>query len=106
MGDSEGIEPGIHAEQNALLKLKPIKIKKKLELIDLLVVRFSKTTKIQSSKPCNNCIKIMNDIPCKKGYKIQNIYYSDSDGNIIKTNLSNLMNAEQHYSRYYRKSKL
>ena len=48
----------------------------------------------------------MNDIPCKKGYKIQNIYYSDSDGNIIKTNLSDLMNAEQHYSRYYRRSRL
>ena len=106
MGDSDGHEPGIHAEHNALLKLKPIKIKKKLESIDLLVVRFSKTTKIQSSKPCNNCIKIMNDNPPKRGYKIQNIYYSDSDGNIVKTNLSDLMNTEQHYSRYYRRSRL
>jgi hypothetical protein len=106
MGDSDGLEPGIHAEQNALLKLKPIKIKKKLGLIDLLVVRFSKTTKIQSSKPCNTCIKIMNDIPPKKGYKIQNIYYSDTDGNIVKTNLFKLMNTEQHYSRFYRKCRL
>ena len=102
MGDSDGHEPGIHAEHNALLKLKPIKIKKKLESIDLLVVRFSKTSKIQSSKPCNNCIKIMNEIPEKKGYKIQNIYYSDTNENIVKTNLSSLMNEEQHYSRFYR----
>jgi cytidine deaminase len=106
MGDSDGLEPGVHAEHNALLKLKPIKIKKKLETINLLVVRFSKTSKIQSSKPCNNCIKIMSEIPEKKGYKIQNIYYSDSDGNIVKTNLSNLMNEEQHYSRFYRKCRL
>lgn len=106
MGDCDGLEPGIHAEQNALLKLKPIKIKKKLESINLLVVRFSKTSKIQSSKPCNNCIKIMREIPEKKGYKIQHIYYSDSDGSIVKTNLSSLMNEEQHYSRFYRKCRL
>ena len=103
MGDSEGLEPGVHAEHNALTKLKPIKIKKNLETINLLVVRFSKTNKLQSSKPCSNCIKILNTIPEKKGYKIQNIYYSNSDGNIVKTNLTNLLNEEQHYSRYYRK---
>ena len=42
-------------------------------------------------------------IPEKKGYKIKNIYYSDNEGNIIKTNLNNLKNEEQHYTRYYRK---
>lgn len=102
MGDSEGVDPGIHAEHNALLKLKQSKNKKRLELVNLLVVRFSKTNKLQSSKPCNNCIKIMESIPEKKGYKIQNIYYSNSDGNIVKTNLANLKNEDQHYSRYYR----
>ena len=65
-------------------------------------LEFSKTNKLQSSKPCNNCIKIMESIPDKKGYKIQNIYYSNSDGNIVKTNLANLKNDDQHYSRYYR----
>jgi hypothetical protein len=102
MGDSDGLEPGIHAEHNALLKLKPSINKKRLEPVNLLVVRFSKTTKIQSSKPCSNCIRIMDTMPEKKGYKIQNIYYSDSDGSIVKTNLTTLKNEEQHYSRYYR----
>ena len=44
----------------------------------------------------------MESIPEKKGYKIQNIYYSNSDGDIVKTNLANLKNDDQHYSRYYR----
>ena len=48
----------------------------------------------------------MSEIPEKKGYKIQNIYYSDSDGNIVKTKLFNLINEEQHYSRYYRKCRI
>ena len=103
MGDSNGNDPGIHAEHNALIKLKPLKIKKQLEPINLLVIRLSKTNKIQSSKPCSNCIKIIDFIPEKKGYKIKNIYYSDNEGNIIKTNLNNLKNEEQHYTRYYRK---
>ena len=102
MGDSDGILPGIHAEHNALTKLKPLKIKKNLEPISILVIRVSKTNKIQSSKPCNNCIKKMESIPDKKGYKIQNIYYSDNDGNIVKTTLNKLKNEEQHYSKFYR----
>ena len=105
MGDSEGITPGIHAEHNALLKLKPSQNKKRLESVNLLVVRFSKTNKLQSSKPCSNCIQILYTMPERKGYKIQNIYYSNSDGNIVKTNLSDLKNDEPHYSRYYRNCK-
>ena len=105
IGDVYGNEPGIHAEHDALIKLKPIKNRKKLETINLLVIRLSRTNKLQSSKPCSNCIKIMNIIPEKKGYKIQNIYYSDSEGNIIKTTLNNLEKDEKHYSRYYRNSK-
>ena len=65
MGDSDGLEPGIHAEHNALLKLKPIKIKRKLESINLLVVRFSKTSKIQSSKPASILIKLSLGINCE-----------------------------------------
>lgn len=102
MGDIDGTTPGIHAEHNALSKLKPIKYKKRLEQINILVIRLSKTNKIQSSKPCNNCIKIMEIIPEKKGYKLQNIYYSDDKGNIIKTSLNTLKNEEKHYSRYYK----
>ena len=106
MGDINGTIPGIHAEHNALTKLKPIKYKKKLEQINILVIRVSKTNKIQSSKPCNNCIRIMELIPERKGYKIQNIYYSNEEGNIIKTTLNILKNEEQHYSRYYRYHKI
>jgi hypothetical protein len=47
----------------------------------------------------------MKKLPTKKGYKIQNIYYSDNEGNIIKTSLQNLENEEKHYSSYYRQKK-
>ena len=102
MADSDGIRPGIHAEHDAINKLQPLKYKKKLELINLLVIRVSKTNKIQSSKPCGNCIEKMQTLPIKNGYKIQYIYYSDSEGNIIKTSLESLDSEEKHYSRYYK----
>ena len=41
-------------------------------------------------------------LPGVKVITDQNIYYSKSDGNIVKTNLVNLKNDDQHYSRYYR----
>ncbi len=105
MGDTDGRHPGIHAEHDALNKLQPLKYKRKLEPINILVIRLSMKNNLQSSKPCSNCIETMKTLPIKKGYKIQNIYYSDSEGNIIKTSLKNLENEEKHYSRFYRKNK-
>lgn len=102
MGDSEGLIPGIHAEYDAITKLVSLRKRKKLTNINLLVIRLSGKNKLQSSKPCSNCIESMKILPEKKGYKIQNIYYSDSNGNIVKTTLSNLDNEEKHFSKYYK----
>lgn len=102
MGDSEGVQPGIHAEHDAIRKLLPLKRKKRLENINLLVIRLSGKNKLQSSKPCVNCINMMKTFPQKLGYKIQDVYYSNENGDIIKSSLKNLEMAEPHYSRYYR----
>ena len=104
MGDTDGIKPGIHAEEDALSKLIPLKKRKRLEPINILVIRVSPKNKIQSSKPCSNCLKIMNTLPEKKGYKIENVYYSNEEGNIVKTTLKSLENEEKHYSKYYRRA--
>ncbi len=102
MGDSNGITPGIHAEYDAITKLIPLRRRKRLETVNLLVIRLSGKNKLQSSKPCSNCIDIMKILPEKKGYKIQHIYYSDCDGNIVKTSLNNLDNEEKHFSKFYK----
>ena len=65
--NSDYITPGIHAEQDAINKLKPLKYKKKLESINILVIRLSSKNKLQSSKPCANCIESMKNNPTKKG---------------------------------------
>ena len=105
MGDISGNEPGIHAEHDAINRLKPIKRKKHLQSINILVIRLSKNNKIQNSKPCANCIERMKYLPEKKGYKIKNIYYSNENGDIVKTTLINLEKEELHYSRFFRQNK-
>ena len=102
MGDINGLEPGIHDEHDAINKLKPLKKKKHLQNINLLVIRLSKKNKLQTSKPCVDCINKIKVLPEKKGYKIKNIYYSDDNENIVKSNLKTLENEELHYSKYYR----
>ncbi len=104
MGDINGYQPGVHAEHDAINRLKPLQRKKHLQNINILVIRLSKNNKIQNSKPCANCIKNMKLLPEKKGYKIRNIYYSDDNGEIVKSSLKNLENEELHYSRYFRKN--
>lgn len=103
MGDSEGKHRGIHAEYDSINKLMTIKNKKNLIKINLLVIRLSPKNKIQSSKPCVNCIEAMKTFPEKKGYKIENVYYSNEDGKIIKSNLRKLDADEKHYSMYFRR---
>lgn len=105
--DTEGLSPSIHAEYDALRKLPNLdnKNKKKLSVINLIVVRMSKTKKIQTSKPCANCIRHMREISTKRGYKIKHVYYSENDG-IVKTNLANLEKEEyKHVSKFYRRNK-
>jgi cytidine deaminase len=106
LGDTYGNTPGVHAECDAISKLIPLKPKKKLENINLLVIRLSTKNKIQCSKPCYNCIETMKNYPPKIGYKLNNIYYSDSNGDIVKTTIGSLEKEEKHYSQYYRRKML
>ena len=101
--DVGGLEPTIHAEIDVLSKLPTIK-NKKLTHINILVVRFTKYRQIVASKPCHDCVNTMNKLPESKGYKLHRIYYSDSYGNVVRTNLRDLKKESPHYTRRYRET--
>jgi len=97
------ILPSLHAEISAINNLPYLKKTKKKSNINILVIRTSYSGKINMSKPCLNCIRLMQTLPQKKGYIIKNIYYSDENSNIIKTNFIKLSNDKDiHISRFYR----
>jgi hypothetical protein len=105
MGDAKGLQPGIHAEYDAIRKLLPLRRKKRLVSINILVIRVSGKNKLQSSKPCVNCINTMKTLPPKLGYKIEDIYYSNNNEEIVKSSIKILESEEPHYSRFYMQNK-
>ena len=92
---------GLHAEHNAVNNLQPSKTKgKKLEIINILVLRFSKTGNIQNSKPCSNCINRISTVSHIKGYKIKHVYYSNEDYGITCSSLKELqLDDNKHQTR-------
>ena len=93
---------GVHAEADALNKLKSNHNKKNPIPINILVIRVTKMNVLQNSKPCALCIDKLKKIPVKKGYKLNNIFYSETPDKIIQTKLHILENEEKHYSRFWR----
>lgn len=104
--DAEGTMPSVHAEMDAIFRLPFLQKKKKLVKINLLVIRFLKTGNLACSKPCFNCIQNMIYIPKKRGYKIEDIYYSENAETIVKTNVNKLLNEiKPHITSYYRNNR-
>lgn len=67
---SKGFNYSVHAEADALRKIK------KIGTIDKLVVVRFKNNKLMNSKPCKSCMRLMRDrgVIC--------VFYSDKNGNI------------------------
>jgi cytidine deaminase len=105
MADDSG-NSGIHAEHDAIQKLLPLrKTRKKSVNITLLVVRLSNRNKLQTSKPCVKCLKMMKTLPQKLGYNIKHIYYSD-DNILVKTTICELEQEKPHITGFSRWNKL
>lgn len=85
--------PSIHAEAHCMQKLLNRNIKGR---VNIVVIR----TDFNNSKPCSNCIGLMNK--CKEnGLNIHNIYYSN-EGYLVKKTLVSLTNEKQHISKGFR----
>lgn len=74
--------PSKHAEENALHKLDRLNKYRRFvarsDVIDVFVIRLTKSGVLGYSHPCKNCLIRMNN--CK--FKIGNIYYSTAEGEI------------------------
>ena len=94
-------QPPIHAEEDAIMKLRFNK-KRKIK-IDMVVIRYNKSNNLCESKPCINCISAMYISCIKKGYIIKDVYHSTHDGVMIKRKLTDLINDKiQHISMFNR----
>jgi len=70
--------------------------------INVLVLKTSFTGLIGMSKPCAHCLAVMCTLAPKKGYRVANVFYTNSDGNIEKHKLINLLHSDDiHISKLY-----
>jgi deoxycytidylate deaminase len=65
----------IHAEHDALLRLKRNEARRRKK-INILVIRYTSQKELSTSKPCSFCLEKMKEIALQKGYRIKHIYYS------------------------------
>ena len=92
----------IHAEDSALRKLQTLPKKKKLDRVNMLIIRTSKSGVLGNSKPCLHCIVLLYKKLPAKGYVLDNVYYSDANGDIQQVKLIDLINDNNpHVSMYY-----
>jgi hypothetical protein len=97
------IVPSVHAEHDAMMKLKPLPRKNNKRKCSIFVTRLSKTGKMGTSKPCWMCISNMCYIPEQRGYRIHHVYYTDQYENIVHTTLNRLLQeSEKYYTSGYR----
>ena len=73
----------LHAEVDAMQKLKINTNTNKLKKINLFVFRINNSKEFRNSRCCNNCINSIYKIATKKKYKINKILYTD-DNSIIE----------------------
>jgi hypothetical protein len=92
----------IHAEENAMRKLLPLRRQKKLKKVDLLVIRVSKSGQLGNSKPCIHCILNLSKNLPDKGYVLHAVHYTDETGEIKTARFQNLLQeTTPHISRFY-----
>lgn len=96
--------PSVHAEINAIDKIKKNYETKKLQSINLLIIRVNKLGEVKMSKPCQYCIGHLSTFPTKKGYKINKIIYSLDDGTYQTTTLTRLYYtpSSHHITKFFR----
>jgi len=93
----------IHAEEDAINRLPPKERSKRFDNVNLIVIRTTKTGVFGNSAPCVHCLKYMKEDAESRGYKINKIYYSNSDGNIECHKLNDLIASNNlHISAYYK----
>lgn len=85
---------------DAIKKLPRIKKKGKRKEINLIVIRVDKIGHLKNSEPCFKCIEYLQKLNNTSGYKIQNIYYSNADGNIVVKKFSEIITCENKHVSY------
>ena len=97
----------VHAEREAMDRLptRPNKARRHRRVVDILVIRTSKSGVLGQSRPCLHCIEAMCVTLPERGYRIDRVHYSDERGVVVSTKLAELARMARegsfHVSNFY-----
>ena len=89
-----------HAEMNAVRLNKTLQFS--TEKCNMLVVRLSNTGQIGESRPCCQCLQRLQ----KYSSNIKWVYYSTSEGRIVREQLRYMLDSEKTYVSYGERRRL
>lgn len=91
-------EYNLHAETDALRKMIRLIRRKHIKYIelDLVVVKYSNNCEFQKSAPCKHCCQ---ELFKTKKIKINNLYYSNSNDEIVKIDFNTYCQNVTYVSR-------
>lgn len=72
----------------------------KIKRLDLLVIRVNRGGTVGNSKPCEQCINRLSQLP-KFGYCLDTVYYSNVN-ELVKVKFSELIESEKHVTKLFK----
>ena len=95
---NDSVHAEIHACKKVAWKHRDRNKKKNKKTYNLVVIRTSKSgSNLGMSRLCERCVIGVNNLPNTSGIKIKKIYYSNENGEIIKTSLPKMMKMDDHH---------
>ncbi len=89
----------IHAEIDAVGKLRTHEKKKKMKPIILISLRFSRSGALKNAKPCYHCVTTLKTILNQKNYCVSYVVYSNSNGELVTAQFDDLLNDGGYITR-------
>jgi hypothetical protein len=80
----------VHAEIDAVRKIRVHEKKKRMKPLVLVSFRFSRSGKLKNAMPCYHCVAKLKKILPKKNYYIAKVIYSNSCGTLTTCYLDDL----------------
>lgn len=96
--DGKTVFPTVHAEYDAMKKLP--RRRGKIKRLDLLVIRVNRGGTVGNSKPCEQCLQRLTQLP-KFGYCLDTVYYSNVN-ELVRVKFSHLLESEKHVTKLFK----
>lgn len=89
----------VHAEIDAVRKLRTHEKKKKMKPLVLVSFKFARSGELRNAKPCRHCVMALKIRLKMKNYYVSYVIYSDNNGELVTCGLDDLLENDGHITR-------